>query len=348
MNGMQINNASHCILVQGMHRSGTSALTGVLSLLGVNLGTTLLEAQEEVNPKGFWEHAAVVDLHDELLGSLHSGWWDTLPLPDGWLSSPAAMHCQEELQNILDKEFSESRLWAIKDPRSCRLIPLWKNCMPGISMHHILMLRHPAEVAASLNHRDGFCTQMSALLWLRNVLESERSTRDQSRLAITFDDLLSDWRTTLGRVAGAFGIALPLGDSPIASKIDAFLEPQLRHHIMVQSDASTPPMALAVEAYQALQAQDVERLDAIHSRFEQEVLRHEPWLKQTNELMLKLQAGKGAIQTSRDEATAMAAEATAKTTEVEACRREIQRILSTPSWRITAPLRTIANFFRRS
>lgn len=339
MSGIQLKNESRGIIVLGMHRSGTSAMAGVLSLLGIDLGTRLLEAQKEVNPKGFWEHAAVVDLQDELLESLHSGWWDALPLPQGWLSSPPAIHCQEELRHILDNEFSGRHWWAIKDPRSCRLVPLWKNCTTGLSMHHILMLRHPAEVVASLNRRDGFSAPMGTLLWLRNALESERSTRDQSRLVITFDDLLSDWRATLGRVAAAFGIALPLEDTALSSRIDSFLEPQLRHHIAINADVTLPSMALAVEAYQAIQTQNLERLDEIHSRFEQEILLHEPWLSQTNELMLKLRADKVTIQASRDETIAKAAEA-------EACRREIQRILSTPSWRITAPLRATANLFR--
>lgn len=330
-----------CIVILGMHRSGTSALAGVLSLLGVNLGARLLEAQEGVNPKGFWEHAAVVDLHDELLDELHSGWWDALPIPEGWSASTAAMRCREGLEQLIRQEFAGDRLWAVKDPRSCRLMPLWTDVMTQTAVHpnYVLMLRHPAEVADSLARRDGFFTPMTALLWLRNVLDSERDTRDQSRMVMTFDDLLSDWRTTLGRATDTFGIALPLQDAAIAPQVDAFLEPQLRHHSTKLVDITDPPMALAIEAYQAILVHDSERLDKIRARFEQEIARHTPWLRQTNELMLKLKAGKDAIRTSEDTAKASAAEA-------EAQRNEVKRIMSTPSWRITAPLRAIANFCR--
>ena len=44
-----------CLLVLGMHRSGTSALTRVLSLLGADLPTTLLSgtrANLDSNAKG--------------------------------------------------------------------------------------------------------------------------------------------------------------------------------------------------------------------------------------------------------------------------------------------------------
>lgn len=332
---------NQCVIVLGMHRSGTSALTGVLRLLGVDLGARLLDAQEGVNPKGFWEHAAVVDLHDALLEEFHSGWWDALALPDDWMTSPAAIHCRKSLEQLIRQEFTGDRLWSVKDPRSCRLMPLWGDVMAKTAVHpnYILMLRHPAEVAASLAHRDGFSTPMAALLWLRNVLDSERDTRGQSRIIMTFDDLLSDWRKALGQVADTFGIALPLEDTAIATQVDAFLEPQLRHHATESVDTTAPPMALAIDAYQAVLVHDSERLDSIRTRFEQEVTHHTPWLRQTNELMLKLKAGKIAIQSSENTAKASAAEA-------EAQRNEVKRIISTPSWRITAPLRAISNFFR--
>lgn len=329
------------IIVLGMHRSGTSALAGVLGLLGVDLGARLLNAQEGVNPKGFWEHAAVVDLHDELLEELHSGWWDALALPDGWMASPTAIRCHERLAQLIRQEFAKEQLWAVKDPRSCRLIPLWTDVMTKTNTHpnYILMVRHPVEVAASLAHRDGFSTPMAALLWLRNVLESERDTRDQSRMVMTFDDLLSDWRMTLCKVTDAFGIELPQADDITVLQVDTFLEPQLRHHIAKSDFSASPPMMLAIEAYEAILVHDIDHLDTIRGRFEQEIARHTPWLQQTNELMLKLKAGKETIRASEDTVKAQAA-------ETEAQRNEVKRIMSTPSWRITAPLRAIANFFR--
>lgn len=334
-----------CIIILGMHRSGTSALAGVLGLLGVDLGARLLGAQEGVNPKGFWEHAAVVDLHDELLEELHSGWWDALALPEGWSSSPAAIRCRERLEQLIRQEFTKGRLWAVKDPRSCRLMPLWTDVMTEAAVHpnYILMVRHPVEVAASLAHRDGFSTPMAALLWLRNVLDSERDTRDQSRMVITFDDLLSDWHTTLDKVSDAFGIELPQADDITRSQVDTFLEPQLRHHTAKPDLAADTSMMLAIEAYEAILVHDIEHLDTIRSRFKQEVARHTPWLRQTNELMLKLKVGKEALRACEDTAKA---QAKAQAAEADALRNEINRIISTPSWRITAPLRAIANFCR--
>ena len=57
---------STAILVLGMHRSGTSAATGWLKTLGVNLGPYLM-AEYPTQPKGYFEHAEIVGIHDELL-----------------------------------------------------------------------------------------------------------------------------------------------------------------------------------------------------------------------------------------------------------------------------------------
>ena len=66
------------ILVLGMHRSGTSALAGVLSLCGASLPATLLPPAD-YNPKGFFESGAIVRAHQRLLAELEFSWDDSVP-----------------------------------------------------------------------------------------------------------------------------------------------------------------------------------------------------------------------------------------------------------------------------
>ncbi len=56
------------IIVLGMHRSGTSALTGCLNILGVNLGERLerLMSAHEDNPKGYWENEKVISINEAI------------------------------------------------------------------------------------------------------------------------------------------------------------------------------------------------------------------------------------------------------------------------------------------
>ena len=56
------------LLVIGMHRSGTSAATRVLGLLGARLPSQLIPG-DEFNEPGYWEPEGLVHLHDEMLES---------------------------------------------------------------------------------------------------------------------------------------------------------------------------------------------------------------------------------------------------------------------------------------
>ena len=57
------------ILVLGMHRSGTSALTRMLNILGCALPDNLLGSNQS-NPEGHWESLRAIEINDALLAAL--------------------------------------------------------------------------------------------------------------------------------------------------------------------------------------------------------------------------------------------------------------------------------------
>ena len=68
------------IVVLGMHRSGTSVVTRGLQVLGVDLGTRLLAAEQGVNDKGFWEDMDITAFDVDLLCALGHDWHSFAPL----------------------------------------------------------------------------------------------------------------------------------------------------------------------------------------------------------------------------------------------------------------------------
>lgn len=70
------------IVVLGMHRSGTSAITRGLQVLGVNLGDNLMPPVEGNNAKGFFEDLDLNALNVELLQTLRSDWDYLSPIED--------------------------------------------------------------------------------------------------------------------------------------------------------------------------------------------------------------------------------------------------------------------------
>lgn len=270
---------STAILVAGMHRSGTSATTGALRLAGVALGRELLGPGED-NPKGYWENAGAVAIHEKLLHALGRSWDDVRELPAGWDGSAAAAAAMQEIHALVESEFSDTRLWAVKDPRLCRFLPLWKRVLAerGVRAVALLVARHPVQVAASIRSRNGWAEAVGALLWMRNMFEAERSTRDLPRAVVTYDRLLADPIATLWQAAERMGVALPPAADVAAEALALFIDDNDRHHRQEDglsiSSSLAAPLQQAYRAYAdvAVDGQGWERIQAAAEDAAQAVL----------------------------------------------------------------------------
>lgn len=220
-----------CILVLGMHRSGTSALSRVLSLLGCDLPKTLMPPSP-ANEPGHWESMAMYKLNDRILESAGSAWHDWLELNPRWFDSPKADEFREEAAVALAEEFGSSRLFVLKDPRICRLFPFWQDVLERSGVRPLVWvpLRNPLEVAGSLEKRNGFEPALSNLLWLRNVLDAEFASRGAQRVFSTYDQLVNGWARVAKKAESTLDLSWPRFSERAASEIEAFLSDSHRHH----------------------------------------------------------------------------------------------------------------------
>lgn len=147
------------VVVLGMHRSGTSALAGVLNLLGCDAPANQMKPTVD-NEKGYFESTSVLTLHNDLLSSAGSSWDDWLPINPGWFKSNRVEEFHDRALELVKGEFGDSRLFVLKDPRICRLVPFWEDVLKesGAAPRYVLTHRNPLEVAASLAKRDGMNT----------------------------------------------------------------------------------------------------------------------------------------------------------------------------------------------
>lgn len=221
------------VVVAGMHRSGTSALTRVLNRLGCDLPKTLVPASKNDNELGFWESRSVVDLNEEILASAGSHWIDWAPFNPAWHDSPVADAFVEQALGVLESEFGKSRFFILKDPRICRLLPFWTKALDAFGARPaiVIPLRNPVEVAASLNKRNGLEPTYGQIAWLRHVLEAEIASRGLPRVVTCYDDLLAGWHQTADRIASLLGFSWPRRSLSAELEIDDFLSPDQRHHV---------------------------------------------------------------------------------------------------------------------
>lgn len=242
------------ILVAGMHRSGTSALTRAINLAGVPLPNNLMGTSPS-NEDGFWEPVPIRQLHDIILKSLNSRWDDPREVPAGFFTSPPFEKFCTGLMEWIEREFADRATLLVKDPRICRLLPLWQTACArlGIGVHAVIIARNPIEVARSLKARNQFPEPASFMLWLRHFLDAERFTRNGSRSFVVFDRLMNERLATIRRIAADLDLSFGVPDSELATLLGESLKPSLRHHTATEAElvaaAARLPALLTVWAW---------------------------------------------------------------------------------------------------
>lgn len=268
------------ILVLGMHRSGTSALASVLGCLGAGLPRDPMPATAD-NPSGYQESRAIARFHNRLLESAGTRWNDDAPVPRAWFDDPTRRGDEAEAARLLAVEFGDEETVVLKDPRLCRLLPLWKRVLvrKAIEPFAILALRDPGEVARSLRARlDDAAFRPAAiaaepratLLWLRHLLDAERDSRDLPRVAIAYPALVADWRAALEPLFVGGVLARPTFEGATAA--DRLLTPDLRRQRPAAEEGAAPfPGTLAETVTRAVApgaAHERRELDALAAAYD--------------------------------------------------------------------------------
>jgi hypothetical protein len=226
----ELNTIAICIL--GAHRSGTSTITRGLNLLGAYLGeeNDLMQPLPE-NPEGFWERLDIYYLQNRILAVLKREWDATTPLPENWHKTAEIPPLKDELVELVKTNFSGQPLWAWKDPRTCLLLPLWKDVLAelGIELKVVFVTRNPLDVARSLERRNGFTLDKGLGIWFNNTLAALKECDGLETVFLSYDRFLDDWETELKRCSAGLGIGWPADATALRAKMATFIRSDLRH-----------------------------------------------------------------------------------------------------------------------
>jgi hypothetical protein len=269
------------ILVVGVGRSGTSALTGTLGQMGFRIPQPEVKAND-TNPRGFGEPRWVVDFHHRLLRERRITVNDSRP--GAWESTYAAGRLapvQDELRAWLAGELAQAASVVVKDPRTVWFLPLWIRSAGqlGLDTSFVTMLRHPAEVVTSARKSYGetLTAASRAAAWTNVILQTEYATRTAKRAFLRYDELLADWPPEIRRVGSAIGAddlaALERADHPA---VDGFVDPTLHRNRVRwdELDVPAPLRELADHVWESLlalcrsDADVAARLDDARRRYE--------------------------------------------------------------------------------
>jgi hypothetical protein len=235
-----------------MHRSGTSLVTRLLNVIGLDLGPPdgLIPPSPDNNPAGFWEHAGIVALNDEILRRLGASWHSPPSPVPGWELRPDIAELSAPAREMLARDFPQGRAWGFKDPRLSLILPFWQRLLSP--RRYVLCVRRPIDVARSLALRDGFPLERGLDLWL-TYMTSALAHVDGAALAIVrYEDVMDDgWRVVEG-LARFAGLERGLEAAGMGESLRSVVAADLRHHHTTTDEAEgddrLPLPALALDA----------------------------------------------------------------------------------------------------
>ncbi|MEK6239017.1 MAG: hypothetical protein N2C14_30245 [Planctomycetales bacterium] len=218
--------------VLGMHRSGTSCLTGLLETTGLYLGE--VSRTNPFNAKGTLENAGVEQVNEAILRQFGGA----------WNRPPEGVDCNRvksrPIKRALRGYLMHSR-WALKDPRLLLTLEAWT---PHVSRPRFMgAFRHPEAVANSLKTRNGSSLAEGIDLWIRYNRRLVELHRTLQFPLVSFDlrgrDYLRQFKTLCERTG------LPFHED--AAK--GFYETKLTSH---NADSREPLSGEAGELYSYL------------------------------------------------------------------------------------------------
>jgi GT2 family glycosyltransferase len=149
-----------------------------------------------------------------------------------------------EIKAFVKSNFRDNARWAVKDPRICRFLPMWRRALAelGLSACVLLMLRHPWEVSASIEKRNKWGVPLGELLWLRYIFDALAGSEGWPTVVVRYVDLLEDPVAAVNAALGHLDLNFSANADDTA--ISAFVERSWNHHEAPPCMHSDDPISL--------------------------------------------------------------------------------------------------------
>ncbi|MGR3702798.1 MAG: sulfotransferase family protein [Paracoccaceae bacterium] len=235
------------VLVVGSGRSGTSAITRALQVLGVDLGDTLMPANPEFNKKGYFEDLEVFEFNNRLFERIGSVWHDLNPVD---LRCLARCELQDRCIDLLTRKLDKKEVFGLKDPQISRIIPFWSDVAHQIDVadHYVIALRHPLSVARSLSRYTGFSIARCFEIWYTFTLDALNASVSGRRVVISYENILRSPAAEISRIAKVIGVPFDRSSALFRTYSESFLDSaDNRNGIDVISSEDSQDLPVKVE-----------------------------------------------------------------------------------------------------
>lgn len=145
-------------VIMGMHRSGTSAIAGLLHDNNIIMGedSSFYPRPSPENPKGYFEDVRFRNINDALLKCNHL-YVDDWDVPEDAPFNEATPYIFDDACVLINDMQGRYPNWGWKDPRNCLTWPFWATVLDSLDLLRqtkiIGCTRDPAQVAKSMIKR---------------------------------------------------------------------------------------------------------------------------------------------------------------------------------------------------
>eukprot|EP00977_Amphora_coffeiformis_P009441 scaffold2182_cov198-Amphora_coffeaeformis.AAC.1 len=224
-------------MVLGMHRSGTSMLSGLLVIgMGYKTGSPLIGGAFD-NPKGFFELIPAVLQNDEFMAKQRIYWSVNVIAYDSEKAlkdkESGAITFNEGKKALAIYNNPDNVPYLQKDPRMCITLKTWLpllNHEPAV----IFTYRHPLEVAMSLKKREhNFSLDHGLRLWIVYNMRAIQNSQDLCRVTTSNEAVLANPLEEVRRLANELTTRCGVPPPPktlAQDDVDKFIDPNLQHN----------------------------------------------------------------------------------------------------------------------
>ena len=243
------------VLVLGMHRSGTSLCSHILSALGVDMADKIPgpgnPAPTPDNPRGHWERWEIVEFHDRILRLFNRdyfGLFHDFALPVAWWADPQVAQIRREITAFLEQRMGQG-YFGFKDPRTVRLLPVWHQIFTELKLAPkiVLCLRNPAQIGRSLNARDRLDPEIGEYRWLVHMIDFFRYTSNYDFCAIEYEEWFSRPSVNAEKLQQFLDLPWQQSEADLALVLSGIIVPAARHDDSNHPEPSQPQVRALYE-----------------------------------------------------------------------------------------------------
>lgn len=230
-------------VVLGMPRSGTSAITRSLQALGIDLGESLLPADER-NAKGFYEDSEVLYKINRVVSAAVQKRWMPLNLDPQMIDKDATLRrCKHYAVGVLSERLASVTAWGFKDPRTLSIFPFWRAVLNtlGVEEHYVIVVRNPLAAAHSVARFAHTDVKNGLLLWLRFMYTALEATEGKNRVVVSYENMVNQPRHEIIRLQRGLKRHDALDETALNDYCDQFIDKKLRHHEYTYDDLKDDP-----------------------------------------------------------------------------------------------------------